>query len=448
MIDNIKTENFIKFVMPSILVMVFISIYTAVDGLFIAKIVGPEALAGLNISMPIFSIAFACGIMLATGGGAVIAVKLGKGEIKEAGENLTTLLLFGSLFGVAAGSVCLLFKEEMIHALGASKAISPYALSYGTFLIISFPFLIMKVLFESMLRVDGKPEKALYMTLMGGITNLILDYLFMVPFQMGIAGAGLGTLLGIILSLYIGFRHFSSSGTRMRFKVVKPDLNFLSKTIGNGSSEMVNEAALAVTTIVFNILAMRYMGDTGVAAIAVLMALNFLSISLMIGFSSGVAPLISYNYGRGNKENLQKILQYSLLFIAITSVVFFILNLVAAQWLVSLYLDNSNLAYKLAVDGLKIFSISYLFSGINIFGTAFFTAFENGKTSALISFFKSFIIFMIAALILPRIYGSTGIWLITPLTEFCAMIMVISYMKRYQGRYSYNLIRAVPLLNL
>ncbi|OQY31069.1 MAG: hypothetical protein B6241_14880 [Spirochaetaceae bacterium 4572_59] len=375
--------------------------------------------------MPVYSIAFACGIMFATGGSAIIATKLGKGDKTEAGGDFTSLLLIGGLFGVTASLVCFIFMKEII--------------------LLSFPFLIIKILFESLLRVDGKPGKALYMTLLGGIVNIILDYLFMVPLNMGIAGAGLGTFLGIVLSLSIGFHHFNSSSSMMRFKIIKPDLKFLTDTVINGSSEMVNEAAIALSTVIFNTLAIKYMGDQGVAAIAVIMSINFLSVSLIIGYSFGVAPLISYNYGRKNNENLQKLLQYSLLFISVVSVLFFSLNMLAPQWFVSIYLNDSTETYKIAIEGLRIFSFSYLFSGITLFGSAFFTAFENGKISALISFTKSFVVFMIIAFILPGMYGITGIWMITPLTEFAAMILVFYYMKKYQKKYNYSLKMTVQL---
>jgi putative MATE family efflux protein len=420
--------------------MVFISFYTSIDSIFISRFVGSNALAAVNIALPLYSVAFACGIMFATGGGAIIAIKLGQNKLDEASKNFTSLLIIGILFGILATIICLLFEETLITALGASKNIKTHALAYSFYLILSFPFLIIKVVFESILRVDGKPNTALFMTLLGGILNIIFDYIFMVPMHMGIAGAGLGTFLGIVLSNLVGFYHFTSNKSLLKFKTAKPDFKFILSTITNGSSEMVNEFSIALTTFIFNMLTMKYMGDNGVAAITIILGLNFLIISVFIGFSTGVAPLISYNYGRGNEKNIRTIIRFSKNFILIGSVLLFIISMSITNQLVNIYTDKSNAVYPIAVAGLQSFSISFLFVGINIFGSAFFTAFENGKISALISFVKSFVFFIIAAWILPSLFKVEGIWLITPVSEFCSMFMVLLFMLKYQKVYKYNLI--------
>lgn len=438
--NNITSKSLIKFVLPSILVMVFISIYTLVDSLFISIFVGSNALAALNIAMPLYSVAFACGIMFATGGGAIIAIKIGKGKSEEASENFTSLLVIGIIFGILATIVCLVYKERIITNLGSSENIMDYAITYSTYLIIAFPFLIIKVIFESILRVDGTPNTALVMTLLGGILNIILDYIFIVEFNMGIAGAGLGTLLGIVISNLVGFYYFTSKKSKLKFKFTKPDFNFILSTITNGSSEMVNEFSFALTTFIFNMLTMKYIGDNGVAAIAIISGLNFLIISVFIGFSTGVAPLISYNYGRENQSNIRKILVYTKKFILISSIILFAIGIIATESLVNIYTDNSNDIYYIAVNGLRYFSISFLFIGINIFGSAFFTAFGNGKISAIISFVKSFVFFIIAALILPLLFEVPGIWLITPISEFCSIFMVFFFMFKYQNKYEYKLL--------
>ena len=439
MIENLNVKNFTRFVIPSILLMVFVSVYTTVDGIFIARFVGPEALGGLNLSMPIYSIAFAVGIMFSTGGSAVIAIRIGQGKKEKAAADFTFLTTAGILFGILATLLCLAFRKELVSATGAGPAVLPYTIEYSLFLILSFPFLIAKVIFESMLRVDGKPRLALDMTILGGVINIVLDYIFMGPMKMGIAGAGLGTLLGIIISLIPGFLRFCSHDSLLRFRWERPDGRFLWSTISNGSSEMVNEAAIALTTIVLNTLALRHMGDQGLAAIAVIMALNFLGSSFMLGYAYGVSPLVSYNYGRGSRENQQKIMLYSMRVLAAGGLVFFGLTQIFAVPLTEIYLERGTRAFSLALRGLRFTAFGFLISGINIYASALFTAFENGKVSALISFLKSFVIFIIAALILPPLLGENGIWLIYPITEMMTLSLSVYFILRYQKRYSYSL---------
>jgi len=443
MIEKMTPKKLAQFVLPSILLMVFIAIYTVVDSIFIARIVGSSALAGLNICMPLYSIAFACGIMFAAGGGAIIAIKLGRGRVEEAGRNFTSLLIVGAGFGIIAAVACLVFREPLISVLGADGEIKKHAMIYGIFMMITFPFMITKVILESLLRVDGKPRITLYMTILGGLINVLLDYIFMVQLDMGIAGAGLGTLLGIVLSLPVGFLHFFSDKSTLKLILSKPEPRFLLDTVINGSSEMVNEAAIAVSTIIFNMLAIKYLGNEGLAAMAVILGLNFLNTSVVFGFVLGVSPIISFNYGRGNSKDLNSIIRYSLMFILMVSLLFFVLNFVFADFMVGIYIDEESPVYQIAVAGLKLYSISYLFSGIDLFGTAFFTAFGNGRISAVISFTKSFVIFIISAWILPVLLGAEGIWLIRPVTQLSSVFLVIYFMKKYQNKYDYQLAESI-----
>jgi len=259
--NNLTSKSITKFVIPSILLMLFLSIYTAIDNIFISRFVGSDALAALNIVVPLYSVATACGIMFATGGGAIVAIKLGQDRLEEASRNFTSLLIIGTIFGILATIVCFMYKESIISALGANGNLKPHAMIYGFYLIISFSFLIIKVIFETLLRVDGTPKTALFMTVLGGVINIIFDYIFIVPMQMGIAGAGLGTLLGIVISTFVGFYHFTSKKSLLKFKIGKPDIQFIISTGINGSSEMVNEFALAFSTFVFNILTIKYIGN-------------------------------------------------------------------------------------------------------------------------------------------------------------------------------------------
>jgi putative MATE family efflux protein len=416
--------------------MIFISVFVAIDAIFIARFAGSTALAGLNIASPLYSVAFGFGIMFATGGGALIGIKLGKGKQDEAKGNFTTLTIAGASFGLLATIICLLFRAPLLSALGARGEILPYAMTYSLYLILAFTPLILKVILETIIRIDGAPKISLFVGIIGGMANIFLDYIFMGPLHMGIAGAGLGTLLGMTLSAIAGFWYFKSAKSTLKFKRGKLDMRFLLSSATNGSSEMVHEVAIGMMMFVFNMLTLNYLGTNGVAAITIILSLQLLITSIFIGFSMGVSPLISYNYGSGNHQNIIKITSYAKRFVLIGSIIMFAIVTITAKQLVGIYTDPSNVVYDIAVKGLQVFSIGFLFAGINIFASAFFTAFGNGKISAMISFLKSFVLFLIAAVTLPRVLGSDGIWLITPITEFTSIFIVIFFMVKYKYLYT------------
>lgn len=440
-LEKVNTKSITKFILPSVLLMIFISVYTIADNIFVSRYVGEQALASINLVIPLYSIAFACGIMFCTGGGAIIAIKLGQGKKEEADRDFTTLLVVGVAFGVVASAVCLIFRENIIKLLGAEGETYYYGLIYGTCMIVSFPFLIGKVILESVLRIDGNPNKSLYVVVIGGVINIVLDYVFMDIFNMGILGAGLGTIIGIVVSGIIAFVHFTGKKSKLKYKLAKPNGRFLLGTVANGSSEMANEFAISLTTIVFNFLMLSYMGTNGVAAITIILGLHFLIISGFVGFSSGIGPLISYNYGAENPQNIQKLLLYSKKFVLYGSVLMFAVSFIFSEALVSMYLPKESPVFAITVYGLKLYSFNYLFAGINVFGSAFFTAFENGKISALISMFKSVVLFLGSATILTLAFGKEGIWWIVPVSEFLSIFVVIAFMIKYQNRYNYRLVK-------
>lgn len=268
------------------------------------------------------------------------------------------------------------------------------------------------------------------MSIIGGITNITLDYIFIVKLNMGIAGAGLGTFLGCITSVLIAIYFFTGNRSKFVIRLQSIDWSFMKNTIFNGSSEMVNEIALAFSTFIFNILTLKYFGNSGVAAISVILYVNFLFSSIFIGFASGVAPLLSYHYGAQNIEVLKKITKYTKKTLLVISPTIFIITIVSTPLLTGIFLPKTDQAYELATQGLYIFTFAFLFSGLNMYGSSFFTALSNGKISAMISFGKTFIFFSIFAFLLPLYVGVDGIWMIMPFTEALTSIVVILLMKK------------------
>lgn len=434
---ELTPKLFVKFVGPSILMMLCISLYTVIDALFVARFVNITALGALNIVMPLYSIAFACGIMFAAGGGAIIGIQLGQGKRLKASKNFTQLLLGGLIFGILAAVICLIFRKELVSILGAKGSFETYALDYGLYVILTFPFLISKIIFESMFRIDGKPGWALISTIAGGLINIILDYVLIVHIKMGIAGAGLGTLAGIVIPLPLGIYYFSSKKSLLNFRKTWFNAKFFLNTLFNGSSEMVNEAAMAFTVFILNMLALRYYGENGVSAISILFNIYFLLCSFYIGFAEGVMPLFSYNHGAQDASKIKLAFKYSLVTLILTSPLSFICAELFAPELVSIFADAGSKVYNIAVPGLRIFAVSFVFAGLNVFASGMFTAFGNGKISALISFVKTFGFFTVAAFLLPCILADKSLWLVTPISEIAGLIMALYFIIKYRKKHGY-----------
>lgn len=308
---GITYKEFIKFLFPSILVMLSISIYTVVDGYFVSKYVGSNALAAINIILPINSVMFAVGLMFSAGGGALASIKLGENDAKTASKYFSNLLTIAIGFGIATMILALVFQDNLLNFLGANESLLPYAKKYSLYIILTLPLLMIKIIFAGFLRAEGSPKASLIMSLIGGFVNMILDFIFIVKLDMGISGAGLATLIGILSAIIYGARYFASKKAVFRFGFHPIDFKFVKNTIFNGSSEMVNELAVGFTIMIFNLLTIKHAGNDGVAAISVILYINFLISSVYIGFSIGVAPLLSYQYGAKNLVALKQIMGYA-----------------------------------------------------------------------------------------------------------------------------------------
>lgn len=429
---EISSKDYLGFLLPSVLVLMFISTYTIIDGYFISAFVGPNALASVNLIMPINSMVFAIGLMFAAGGGAMASIKLGENAKKKASQYFSNLLVMAFGLGLAIMLLSFFFHDQLLNFLGVNQSLWQDAKTYSIYSILTFPFLITKVIYAGFLRAEGNPKISLIMTILGGIANLVLDYLFIVVFKMGVAGAGLGTMAGIIIALIYGTSYYGSEKATLRFGFYTLDFTFLKKAIFNGSSEMVSELAIGFTALVFNLLSLKYAGNNGVAAISVILYIHLFVGNSFQGFAIGTAPLLSYHYGAGNVQTLKRVMHFSRWFLLITSPLVVVISLVAKSPLVSFFFDEGHLSYSLAVNGLFIFSFGFLLVGYNMYGSAMYTALSNGKVSAIISFSKSFILFPLAALILPELFGIMGIWLIMPVVETITAILVFYLTRQKQ----------------
>ena len=430
--------SLLKFVAPTVIMLVFMSLYQMVDGVFVSKFVGENALSALNIVYPIPSMIIAVSIMLATGGSAIIARNMGEGKEREAKENFTFLVLVGAVLGAGFLIFGVLFIKPLIDLLGATSVLYDYCYDYLLILILSAPLAVFQMMFQSFFVTAGKPHLGLSLTILGGLANIVLDYVFIRMFHWGVSGAALATAIGYAIPGLFGLCYFAweRKGT---LYFVKPvfRLNVLLHCCANGSSEMVNNLAIAITTFLFNILMLKYAGETGVAAITIVLYAQFLMTSGFMGFSTGIAPIVSYNYGSQNIGQLKRIFRISMYLVSAVSVITFIIAEFCSEGLIMVFTSSGSEVFELTKQGFRIFSVSFLFTGINIFASALFTAFSNGKISAVLSFLRTFFFLVICLLGLPLIFAVDGIWLAVPIAEALAFFISIYYLVKYKKVYHY-----------
>lgn len=414
---DFSAGSLLKFAFPTISMMLFMGLYTFVDTIFVSRFVNTNALSAINIVCPVINLTVGLGTMIATGGSAVVARKMGAGEPHRAKQDFTLLISFGLILGVVISILGITFLDKMIYALGADHVLYPYCKDYLTVILLFTPAGMLQVLFQNLFVTAGKPTLGLVLSVCAGVINIVFDYFFMVILDMGISGAGLGTGIGYMIPAITGLIVFSRKSGILFFVQPIIDFKVLRESCVNGSSEMVSQLSTAITTFFFNHTMMKLSGVNGVASITIIIYTQFLLTTLFIGFSMGVAPVISYNFGANNYYSLRKIYKISVSFIFASSIFAFALSFINVDGLVHLFTGTNEAVYKITVNGFMIFAFSFLFSGFNIFSSAFFTALSNGSLSALISFLRTFGFIMPGLLIMPKFMGITGVWLAVPIAE-------------------------------
>lgn len=440
--DNALSQDFsaislLRFAFPTIAMMIFTGLYTIVDTIFVSRFVNTNALSAINIVCPIINITVGLAAMLATGGSAIIARKMGKGNIREAKENFTLIVCAGIVTGLLISLAGLLFLEPVIRGLGASDLLYPYCRDYITILLMFAPANVMQCLYVNLFVTAGKPQLGLWLSVLAGLTNIVLDYVFIVPMQMGISGAAIATSIGYMIPTIAGTCFFAKSKGSLSFVRPKFDIKVIGESCFNGASEMVGQLSTAITTFLFNITMMKLLGEDGVAAVTIIIYSQFLLITMYIGFSMGVAPVISYNYGSRNHVRLKRIFRICIGFIFLCSVLLFAVSIPGGQYISRIFAGQEANVFEITRYGFSIFSFSFLFCGFNIFASAMFTALSNGKISAIISFLRTFVFITAGLLVLPVFLNVTGIWLAVPLAELLALIVSAALILRYRTHYQY-----------
>ena len=433
----VTLRNILKFAVPTIAMSLFMSFYTMVDGLFVSNLIGTNALSAINLTAPVIQLVTAISTMLATGGSAVIMKKMGEQKPREAREDFTFLILVN----VAAGLVmCVLGYSVMgtiFGNMGLSAEVANYCTSYlNRYFLFTVPILLMNN-FTLYMIASEKAALSLICSVTGGVLNIILDYVFLGVFHLGIGGAAIATGLGYSVTAVAGLIVFSRKESLLHF--TKPAFRFrvLAGAAANGCSEMATALVTGIITLMFNWTMLRYAGENGVAAVTIIMYVLMFASSLYTGYSYGVAPMISYYYGEKNHEKLKKLVATSLKVIAFSSLVSAAVSFAATGPLVSIFARPDNPVYELAATGNRICTLALFFIGFNIFASGMFTALSNGIVSAVLAFSRSFVFMLITMLVLPALLGMNGIWLATPAAEFMALALSVALLAKYQKRYQY-----------
>lgn len=436
--DHFTYKKLIRFTFPSIVMMVITSVYVVVDGFFVSNFVGPEAFAAVNIITPFVMIFSSVGFMLGTGGSALVAKTLGEGESKRANSIFTMLVLVLAGLGVIGALFGISFIRPIAHYLGAQGEILELSVLYGRILFLALPFFVLQLSFESFLMVAELPDLGLKVAIAAGLSNVFLDYLLMTVFKWGVAGAAIATASSQILGAIIPLTYFILNKKSL-LHITRPrwDGVALLKATTNGSSEMLTTLSLSSVNMLYNLQLIKIAGPNGVAAYGIIMYMSFLFMSVFIGYSIGSAPIISFHYGARNYAELKNLFKKSMLLIGAASLLMLIISTGFATPLARVFVGYDAELLVLSSRALRLYSISFLFSGINLFASAFFTALNNGFISAGLSVMRTLVFQIIMILFLPTVFGLDGVWLAVVAAETLALILTVLTFIRHKNRYHY-----------
>lgn len=420
----------LKFAFPSIIMMIFMSLYTIVDGIFISRFLGSNALSSLNIVFPVINVVIAIATMLGTGGNAIISKYLGEGRDRDARECLTQLTVIGLAISLLLLVLTPIFLTPLCRALGSTDVLLADCRAYLSVSLMFAPACMLQTLFQSYLVTAGMPALGLFLTIGAGILNAVLDYVLILVFPMGITGAAIATGIGQSVPAVAGLFYFLLSRKGLYFTRFRLHPKELFMACYNGSSEMVTQLSNAVITFLFNLIMLELAGENGVAAITILLYGQFLFNGFYLGFSIGISPIVGFQYGAGNRKQLRSIYRTSFLFVLASSVALTVIAVISSTPLVSVFTRDPE-TFTLADAGFRIFAFNFLFSGFNIASSGFFTALSNGRVSAIISFLRTLVFIVLSLLTLPRFFGITGAWLAIPVAEFLTLMLALRLHRTY-----------------
>ncbi len=428
-------KRLVRFTVPSVVMMIFVSIYGVVDGIFVSNFAGKTPFAAVNLIFPFLMVLSAIGFMVGSGGSALIGKTLGEGDNDRA-NRLFSMLLAVSFVGAAVLSVLgLIFLRPIAALLGAQGEMLECCVTYGRILLISLPAFVLQNEFQSFFVTAGKPRLGLLFTVMAGVMNIVLDALFVAIFEWGLVGAAFATAISQVTGGILPLLYFSRrNGSLLHLCRFKVDGNALLRVCTNGSSELMNNLSMSLVSMLYNVQLLRFAGENGIAAYGVVMYVNFIFISVFIGYSVGSAPPVSFHFGAGNRAELRSLLHKSMTLLVGVGLVLVVTAQLLSPFLSGVFVGYDKELYEITLRAFRLCSLSFLLVGVNIFGSAYFTALNNGLVSALLSFSRTLIFQLSALYLLPIWLGLDGIWLAGFTSEVLCTVMTLVFL-RYARRY-------------
>lgn len=431
-------RRLLRYTLPSVVMLIFTTLYSVVDGFFVSNCVGKTPFAAVNFIMPFLMILGCTGFMFGTGGSALISKTLGKGDQEKANELFSMIVYAALACGILLMVIGLVFVRPFAVLMGAEGQLLEDSVVYGRAILLALPFFTLQYEFQCLFATAGKPNLGLAITVTAGLTNVVLDALFVAAFRWGLEGAAAATAFsqlvgGVVPLLYFG----RANSSCLRLGKCRFDARALLKTCTNGSSELLSGISTSIVSILYNLQLMRWAGENGVAAYGVLMYVSAVFQAVFIGYSVGAAPVIGYHYGAQNYDELKNLRKMSMVLIAVFSAAMFLAGQSLARPLSLIFVGYDGALLNMTLHAFLIFSFSFLLSGVGVFGSAFFTALNNGAVSALISFLRTMVFQCFVVIVLPMICGLDGIWMSIVVAEALAAIVTVMFLIGKQKTYHY-----------
>lgn len=431
-------KRLLKYTVPSIIMMIFTSVYGVVDGFFVSNYTGKTSFAAVNFIMPVLMVLGCVGFMFGTGGSAVISKTMGEGDRKKANEIFTFIVIASAVLGTALAVIGMFVLKPLAVLFGADGRLLADSVFYGKIILAALPFYVLQFEFQCLFATAGKPKLGLFVTAAAGIANMVLDALFVAVLKWGLVGAAAATAISQVLGGIIPVIYFARKNTSLlRFVKFRFDGKVLLKTCTNGSSELMSNISMSVVSMLYNVQLMKYAGENGVAAYGVLMYVSMIFQAVFIGYSVGSAPIIGYNYGAQNHSELKGLLKNGFLFIGICAVFMFAAGELLSRPLSLMFVGYDEELLDMTAHAFSIFSFSFLLSGFSIFGSSYFTALNDGLTSALISFLRTLVFQIAAVLLFPIIFDLDGIWFSIVAAEIMSVTVTMLFLILKRKKYGY-----------
>lgn len=436
--EHFTYKKLLRFTLPSIIMMIFTSIYGVVDGFFISNYVGKTPFAAVNFIMPFLMILGAVGFMFGTGGSALISKTMGEGDNEKAKRIFSLFVYVTVACGIVIAALGIIFIHPVAELLGAEGQMLDDCVTYGRIILVALPFYMLQYEFQSFFSTAEKPQLGLGVTVAAGLTNIVLDALFMMVFKWGLIGGAAATAISQMIGGIVPLIYFFRPNTSL-LKLTKTsfDGKALLKACINGSSELMSNISMSIVSMLYNTQLLKYAGEDGVTAYGVLMYVNMIFLAAFIGYSVGTSPVIGYHYGANNQNELKSLLKKSGSIICAFAICMFMFAEVLANPLAGIFVGYDETLMDMTINAFRIFSFSFLCAGFSIFGSAFFTALNNGLISALISFLRTLVFQVIAVLVLPIFFGLNGIWFSIVTAEIISVIVTLAFIFGKRKKYGY-----------